>query len=468
MFEDNGLPPAGVPPPAPPPAAAPAGAAAASAAGGAAAGAGLGGASAADLLGLHDPELDDLKDAAVHELTATTGGRTKRPKLTHGMFFEDDKGLKKILKTFPKVKFNGKGHEFDDLKLLIRNYERWYKEMHPYGDHLEDMVWKTRALLQEKERNEDGIISDPRERLHLLRFEYKNAPKEEAPPGSAKKSSASDSKGVSEDVKRRIEENRQRALELRRAKQAAEQAAAGEQPPGPEVAPATQELDMETLWRIEENRARALEMRQRKLAAAAGSSSSQPAPAKAPAPAAPARNPMDDEEDPFGFGGFGMDDEDAMPAPSRPAATAAAPAATAIDPMDEEDDPFGFGGFGMDDDCVQAKAPSQPAQPAAKAAAPAATVIDPMDEEDDPFGFGGSGLDDNGGGAAAPRAASQLAAPSQPSTSHPSVPPQPAASQSAAPRQEEGPPDEDLFGPPQMEEPPDDDIFGFGCDLDDP
>lgn len=196
----------------------------------------------AEILGLVDNELDDLKESA--QEVFKKAGVAKRPKLTHGTFFDDDKGLKKILRTFPKIRFHGKGHEFDDLKTLLRNYDRWFKELHPFNDNFEDLVYKASSVLQEKETTEDGLRSDPRERLHMLRFEYKNAP----PETPAAPTAATPKKELPEDVKKRIEENRQRALRLREEKlaagKAAEAGAASSSPAG------AKDLDMDTRFEM--------------------------------------------------------------------------------------------------------------------------------------------------------------------------------------------------------------------------
>merc|ERR1719330_340083 len=280
------------------------------------------GGAAATLLGLADPELDDLKDAAKTEVIRAVS--VKRPKLTHNHFFEEDKGLKKVLRTFPKINFKGKGHEFDGMKTLIRNYERWFQELYPFGKDFEDSVWEMRRVLQEKEKNNEGIDSDPHEKLHLLRFQYKNAP----PPTEAVGATP---KNLSEEQRRRIEENRRRALEKKQQKAGA----AGDSSAFPDSG-----VDMETQWRIEENRQRALQRKKEKQAAAAKQSSAPPMDMGPP-------DDFMDEEDPFMFG-YGLDEPSA--APARPQAPKAAPAAASASHTfpEDEDDVFGFGG-GFDD-----------------------------------------------------------------------------------------------------------------------
>eukprot|EP00913_Durusdinium_trenchii_P030869 g28911.t1 len=81
-------------------------------------------------------------------------------------------GLKKVIQDFPKLKFHGKGHEFEDLKVLMAAYKKWLKDLYPFKDDFEDLIWKARDVLQQKETTESGE-SDPKQHLHLLRFHYK-------------------------------------------------------------------------------------------------------------------------------------------------------------------------------------------------------------------------------------------------------------------------------------------------------
>jgi len=212
-------------------------------------------------LGLSDPLLTDLKREG-KTIAELQQGPKKRPKLTHKLIFEDDKGLDKMLKTFPKIKLKGKGQEYEDLSLLLQHYRKWFQELYPYGEHFEDIVMKARQVLQDKEKDDDGHVSDPREMLHTFRLQYKSA--------AARDSGAN----LSDDQKARIEANRARALEVKRKKEA-------------EAGQAGQEMDMEEIWRMEEEYAAA----------------SKPQPSGPPAFGA-----FDEDEDVFGYGGFDEDD----------------------------------------------------------------------------------------------------------------------------------------------------------------
>jgi len=279
-------------------------------------------------LGLSDPmQLDDFKPAGLP--TIAEDPLKKKRKVTHATFFEDDKGLKKMLKTFPSIKFRGKGGEYEDVSLLLNHYKKWFQDLCPYGDHFEDLVLKARQVLEDKEKEDDGTPSDPRERLHAFRFQYKNA-----------KEASSAAATLSDEQRARIAASRKRALELKQQKEA--QSSGASAAPAPAQA---QELDMEELWNME----------QENVAAAGRQQTSQ------------GQAPDEFEDDPFGFGG-GFDEEDGgLAAAPRAAASAPAPFFT-----DEEEDVFGFGG-GFDED----NAPAAAAAPEAPPPAAAKVQVDP-------------------------------------------------------------------------------------------
>lgn len=297
-------------------------------------------------LGLSDPSLDEGKMEG-QAIAALQLGTKKRPKVTHSLLFEDDRGLKKMLRTFPQIKFQGKGREYEDVTLLLRHYKKFFAELHPYGEHFEDLVLKTRQVLEDKEKDDDGTISDPRERLHAFRFQYKNTPTEDmsAPKGGAQ---------LSDEARARIDANRKLALE----RKAAKNATAGGAPAAP--AAVEEEIDMDEMFRNAEADSKAMPQ-----------NTSQ----------GPPHGGFDDEDDdPFGFGG-GFDD-DAPPPSARPASQSqAAPSA-----FDEDEDVFGFGG-GFDDadssfgrstrTFAALAAPAPKAAPVPVPAAPAAKPVDP-------------------------------------------------------------------------------------------
>ncbi|CAK9114595.1 unnamed protein product, partial [Durusdinium trenchii] len=152
--------------------------------------------------GLGDDDVELLKEQAV------SVSRAKKPKLSHQIFFEPN-GLKKVIQDFPKLKFHGKGHEFEDLKVLMAAYKKWLKDLYPFKDDFEDLIWKARDVLQQKETTESGE-SDPKQHLHLLRFHYKCG-----------KEGATKTKQDQDETAKRVAENRAKALERKRQREAA-------------------------------------------------------------------------------------------------------------------------------------------------------------------------------------------------------------------------------------------------------
>mmetsp|Transcript_17474 Transcript_17474/g.39355 ORF Transcript_17474/g.39355 Transcript_17474/m.39355 type:complete len:312 (+) Transcript_17474:42-977(+) len=163
-----------------------------------------------------DPELDDLKDAA-KEVLQPTQKRAQKVRLTHSLLLDDERGFKQLLRTFPGIPRKGKGEEFRDLALLLQHYAKWLKELYPSNEHFEDVVWKAREVLNQKERLDDGSVSDAKEHLHLFRFKYKSEQERKR-----KQSEAGDEGSALSDEKRqKIEENRKKALEKKRQREAA-------------------------------------------------------------------------------------------------------------------------------------------------------------------------------------------------------------------------------------------------------
>eukprot|EP00929_Paragymnodinium_shiwhaense_P068396 TRINITY_DN3438_c0_g1_i3.p1 TRINITY_DN3438_c0_g1~~TRINITY_DN3438_c0_g1_i3.p1 ORF type:complete len:431 (-),score=198.29 TRINITY_DN3438_c0_g1_i3:182-1474(-) len=375
------------------------------------------------LLGLGESELDELKSAAKPVLLPGQLPRSKRPKLRNTDFFDDDRGFNKLIKTFPRLSFKGKGRELEDLNLLLCHYEKWLKDLYPTDEHFENMVWKARQVLLEPEMSEDGILSDPREKLHMLRYEYKKAGgagtvaaqarmKEERERVAAE---AKRGTQISDEARQRMEANRQRALALKRQREAAAAGGGGSASSSSAQAAtgAPSSAQEEAKLRLEANRLAAMERkRQREEEKAmlellaeqeamfeevAGPPPSQPAAAAAAAvaepvapqaaqapPKAPAAAAFDEfDEDPFGWGGafeeepFDMQPPPKPAAPSRPATTPAAvpqavqPAAAHFD-FEEEEDPFGLG-MGFEDDFAMPAAPPKAAAP--KPPAPAASAV---------------------------------------------------------------------------------------------
>jgi len=247
-------------------------------------------------LGAEDPELDDLKEAA-REVLQPKSGRAKRVRLTHSTFFDDERGFKELLRTFPNIKFKGKGEEFRDLGVLLQHYAKWLQELYPSNDHFEDVVFKTRDVLNQKDRLEDNSVSDPREHLHLFRFHYKTEQdRKRKSVGDNDPNTVSTGSKLSDEARKRIEENKQKALERKRQKEAA--SAAVQQAPAGAAQPPSQTAAAEDAFAMWDD-----------------------------------EDPFlggDMEEDVFGFG-FGFDDDD-MGAPQPAPPPAAEPAVEAAPP----------------------------------------------------------------------------------------------------------------------------------------
>jgi len=415
------------------------GSSAAAAAPGAAAASAAANSSLGISLGLSDPSLDELKDMGVSLTTVESRG-TKRPKVTHGLFFDDDKGLKKMLRTFHKIRFRGKGHEFEDLQLLMNHYRKWFQELYPAENDFEDMVWKARSVLQEKEKDDDGSVSDPKERLHLLRFQYKSTPELTAEPKSAPASSAAGVQ-ISEEMRKRIEANKQLARERKLRKEQEASGAAGGQVKDINKL-AEEDVDFDALWAMEESREKQAQQKPSQVASA-----------------------FDDEFDPFGFGG-GMDDDDG---PFRPSpATAKPPMPPPAFAPDEDEDVFGFGGGLDDDDGFSSRPASKPVPQEVRAASetPAASNVKPgLDPEL------AKRIEANRAKALELKRKKEAdAAKAAASTAEPAADIPAAAAAAGAAPPERGGADEDpaasvaVAGGPAFEE--EEDIFGFGFGFD--
>lgn len=170
-------------------------------------------------LGFDEEGLSELKPEVVSVLAPP---KKKRAKFTHDFFFEDEGGFKKILTEFPKIRFRGKGHEFEDLTKLLGHYHRYFQGLEPSANEmLEDAVWITRNKLAEREKDDAGKeVSNPRERLHKFRAMYKMKWRSAVTAGAGPSGGpARIEASISDEQKKRIEENKKRALERKRQKE---------------------------------------------------------------------------------------------------------------------------------------------------------------------------------------------------------------------------------------------------------
>ncbi|XP_051484171.1 TIMELESS-interacting protein isoform X2 [Apus apus] len=151
-----------------------------------------------------------------------------RPKLDAQRLISE-RGLPALRHMFDSVKFKGKGHEAEDLKILIQHMEHWAHRLFPKLQ-FEDFIDRVEALGNKKEvqtclkrirldlpvlhedfgSNEDGGgesngLDTASEDVHSC-------------PGSAEELSSLPGTTLTEEQHQRIQKNRQLALERRQAK----------------------------------------------------------------------------------------------------------------------------------------------------------------------------------------------------------------------------------------------------------
>ncbi|CAE7292539.1 Art7 [Symbiodinium natans] len=154
--------------------------------------------------------MENVKEEAVNP------PRARKPKLTHRHFFEET-GLKKVIGDCSKIKFKGEGHEFEDLKVLMATYKKWFKEVYPFEDNFEDLIWKSRAVLDKKEQDDKGLVSNPKDELHELRLWYKTSANQVSKPMEEE----AGHRQLDPETAKRVAENRARALERKRQREEA-------------------------------------------------------------------------------------------------------------------------------------------------------------------------------------------------------------------------------------------------------
>eukprot|EP00397_Hematodinium_sp_SG-2012_P035353 GEMP01038022.1.p1 GENE.GEMP01038022.1~~GEMP01038022.1.p1 ORF type:complete len:181 (+),score=50.55 GEMP01038022.1:63-605(+) len=147
-----------------------------------------------------------------------------KPEFKHSLLFENPDGIPSLMELFPAAReqFKGPGQEFKDLTRMMDVYRKWARQLYPYGLHFDDFVKKLEKSLGniEKRTNLNEEDSDPQEYLLKLRFLHKTGMKVEEATKAAQ-ASASGTELTPEEKKRRIEENRQKALAKRQARLAA-------------------------------------------------------------------------------------------------------------------------------------------------------------------------------------------------------------------------------------------------------
>ena len=91
------------------------------------------------------------------------------------------RGLRVIPEIFQDVKFKGKGHEKEDLKILLRKYEYWAHQMYPKGcfrdvvDRVEELMTKKRNLRNFARKIKENEPLSDEEQGKTWEFDYASA-----------------------------------------------------------------------------------------------------------------------------------------------------------------------------------------------------------------------------------------------------------------------------------------------------
>ncbi|XP_053182805.1 TIMELESS-interacting protein [Scomber japonicus] len=172
------------------------------------------------------------------------GVKRPQPKLDSNRLISE-RGLPALRTLFDDVKFKGKGHEVENLRLLMKKMENWAHRLYPKLQ-FEDFVEKLEKLGNKKDvqtclkrirldmplthedftvRPESNVFgeADPFSGASFhddeLLMPIHSTPAPTAPPTPAPPSSTPAPPSLTEEQRRRMELNRQRALERRIARQ---------------------------------------------------------------------------------------------------------------------------------------------------------------------------------------------------------------------------------------------------------
>ncbi|XP_069851187.1 TIMELESS-interacting protein isoform X1 [Dipodomys merriami] len=157
--------------------------------------------------------------------------KRKLPKLDAQRLISE-RGLPALRHVFDKTKFKGKGHEAEDLKMLIRHMEHWAHRLFPKLQ-FEDFIDRVENLGNKKEVQtclkrirldlpilHDDFVSNNEE---VGQNSNLDVPAEEADPflpnsPASENFASGSSQSLTEEQQQRIERNKQLALERRQAK----------------------------------------------------------------------------------------------------------------------------------------------------------------------------------------------------------------------------------------------------------
>ncbi|XP_075063690.1 TIMELESS-interacting protein [Mixophyes fleayi] len=177
------------------------------------------------------------------------------------------RGLPALRHLFDDTKFKGKGHEAEDLKVLIRKMENWGNRLFPKLQ-FEDFLSRLELLGNKKEvqtclkrirmdlpiihedfNSEEVVVQMEDNNLDLPSEDFSALP--ESPPPSLSQPSTAE---LSEEMLQRIERNRRLALEKRMQKMQAQvdsQALALSQTPAPDVDEIPEDFDVDLLEEVD-------------------------------------------------------------------------------------------------------------------------------------------------------------------------------------------------------------------------
>ncbi|XP_074822695.1 TIMELESS-interacting protein isoform X2 [Natator depressus] len=181
---------------------------------------------------LANEEQDGNKPSQTKDSTVSIQKAVKRPipKLDAQRLISE-RGLPALRHVFDNAKFKGKGHETEDLKTLLRHMEHWAHRLFPKLQ-FDDFMERVESLGNKKEVQ--TCLKRIRLDLPILHEDFtsnegsgggnnglKMSPEEELDPFSEHVKEEFDSHSstaLTEEQQRRIERNRQLALERRQAK----------------------------------------------------------------------------------------------------------------------------------------------------------------------------------------------------------------------------------------------------------
>ncbi|XP_072527605.1 TIMELESS-interacting protein [Salminus brasiliensis] len=196
---------------------------------------------------------DEGEVSKLPEVPAAKRRTVKRPqpKLDSQRLLSE-RGLPALRTLFDDVKFKGKGHEAEDLKVLMQKMENWAHRLYPKFQ-FEDFIDKLEVLGGKKEvqtclkrirldmplTHEDFIGNDevPEERLQEDADPFGDGGFSEDPFIHSTPASAPAPVTLTEEQQRRIELNKQVALERRLARQKQQESSQSSLPDEPSASP---------------------------------------------------------------------------------------------------------------------------------------------------------------------------------------------------------------------------------------